>query len=146
MTTKRRQLRDRIQMVLDQCGAEYDRKKRPPLNEALADAAIAILANSKKKAKKATRQKFHKKKKQHTRQYTATELREMPYKDYLHTQHWIRTRRKALKQNGYQCYNCGARSHLQVHHLTYIRRGNERQEDLRVLCWKCHEKVHQEQE
>lgn len=30
---------------------------------------------------------------------------------------------------------------LEVHHLTYERRGRERDEDLVALCWCCHEGV-----
>ena len=37
---------------------------------------------------------------------------------------------------------CGVKHRLQVHHLTYERLGNERDEDLKVLCWACHEREH----
>lgn len=33
-------------------------------------------------------------------------------------------------------------SRLQVHHLTYIRLGNEDLSDLQVLCLGCHRRRH----
>lgn len=69
-------------------------------------------------------------------------LRSMPYPEYLDTRHWQRTRLVALRNASYRCEACGAPRHLDVHHLTYIRRGAELPEDLRVLCRDCHEKEH----
>lgn len=69
-------------------------------------------------------------------------LATMPYEDYLQTDHWYELRRKALKRANYKCQKCYHQDHLQIHHLTYERRGLELPEDLIVLCSKCHKKNH----
>lgn len=63
-------------------------------------------------------------------------------------------RATALLQSGYQCADCGLivfpherhvhilAYQLEVHHLTYIRLGNEREDDLCVLCKECHMRRH----
>ena len=81
--------------------------------------------------------KIHKKKPK-----TLHQKRQQEYRQYLKTPHWKETRAEALRLGHYRCKDCGATTHLQVHHLTYARRGHERQSDLVVLCNKCHEKRH----
>ena len=68
--------------------------------------------------------------------------RQEEYRRYLKTDHWKETRAEALKRGHYKCHDCGATANLQVHHLTYARRGHERQSDLVVVCDKCHKKRH----
>ena len=48
-----------------------------------------------------------------------------------------------LTQN--DCYCCGRRYKpgFNLHHLTYKRLGNERMDDLRMVCVPCHEAVHE---
>jgi 5-methylcytosine-specific restriction endonuclease McrA len=65
-------------------------------------------------------------------------LRAQPYADYLKTDHWQKTRQKALLRAGYKCQVCSAVSELHVHHRTYLRRGEERASDVIVLCAECH--------
>lgn len=81
--------------------------------------------------------KIHKKKPK-----TLHQKRQQEYRQYLKTPHWKETRAEALRLGHYRCYDCGSTTHLQVHHLTYARRGHERQSDLVVLCNKCHKKRH----
>jgi len=69
-------------------------------------------------------------------------LHDMPYDRYLRSDHWQFTRRRALLRAGSQCQLCEATSRLDVHHLTYDRRGREREADIIVLCHPCHEWVH----
>ena len=66
----------------------------------------------------------------------------MSYKDYLKTEHWQKTRISALIKSGYKCQLCGSTHNLNVHHNTYKNRGNEKPEDLIVLCKDCHAKFH----
>ena len=73
------------------------------------------------------------------------ELRSMPYVDYLRTNHWKRKRAKAIRKAGGRCVFCGATESLQVHHMTYARKGCEQLADLQVLCSDCHKGEHQEQ-
>lgn len=69
-------------------------------------------------------------------------LRVMPYDDYLQTQHWKSVRKRTFAMQEHLCAECGRTTNLQVHHLTYARRGAERNEDLQVLCRTCHMKRH----
>jgi len=71
-----------------------------------------------------------------------TELRDMPYKEYLQTKHWQEIRKKALHRANYKCQLCSSKENLNVHHNTYENRGCEKEEDLIVLCQKCHGKFH----
>lgn len=72
-----------------------------------------------------------------------TELRSMPYQEYLLTSEWQERRAKQLKSAGYRCQLCNARNkRLDVHHRTYARRGEEYYKDLIVLCGTCHKIFH----
>lgn len=71
------------------------------------------------------------------------ELRAMPYREYLRTPEWQAKRRAALARTGHRCVL--DRSHtanLEVHHNSYERLGDERPEDLVVLCGPCHARHH----
>lgn len=70
----------------------------------------------------------------------------IPYRDYLRTQHWRHRRKLALKQANYRCELCGATEELCVHHLSYERLWAELDEDLAVVCTKCHERIHDKHE
>jgi hypothetical protein len=69
-------------------------------------------------------------------------LREMPYKQYLETEHWLCLRDKKLRNSKFRCQLCNASGELNVHHRTYENRGNEPLHDLIVLCRNCHEHFH----
>lgn len=71
------------------------------------------------------------------------DLRAMPYQDYLKTKHWQRVRREALERADGRCQLCNSPDHLEVHHRTYERRGQEEPGDLTVLCATCHSKFHE---
>ena len=64
------------------------------------------------------------------------------YKDYLNDKSWNARRSKSLKRGNYLCSRCGSTRDLNVHHLTYARIGQEEQDDLIVLCRRCHSIVH----
>jgi hypothetical protein len=70
------------------------------------------------------------------------ELSRMRYADYLNTPEWGATRRQVLEDRDNRCESCGFPDNLQVHHLTYVHRGDERASELRVLCDACHEDEH----
>jgi hypothetical protein len=69
-------------------------------------------------------------------------LRSLPYERYLETDEWSVTRYFALRAAGYLCEGCGWGRWLEVHHRTYERLGEERLEDLAVLCDRCHAREH----
>lgn len=73
------------------------------------------------------------------------ELHRMPYRAYLASPEWKEVRRLAVRRRGYRCEHCGRLRRsidLNVHHLTYERRGYEQLEDLLVLCEPCHAREH----
>lgn len=71
------------------------------------------------------------------------DLRALPYKEYLQTEHWRLTRERALQLGWHRCVICHATEHLNVHHRTYDSVGNEDvANDLVVLCQDCHAKFH----
>lgn len=74
---------------------------------------------------------------------TIKNLRSMSYRSYLKGAHWKKTAKRRRALAGWKCEECGAtRCVLEVHHLTYARRGRERMGDLQVLCSVCHHEVH----
>jgi DNA polymerase/3'-5' exonuclease PolX len=72
-----------------------------------------------------------------------TSLAEMPYGEYLQTEHWSSLRIAKLDEAGCRCQLCNAQGvTLNVHHRTYERRGKEELTDVIVLCQPCHAKFH----
>jgi hypothetical protein len=67
-------------------------------------------------------------------------LREMPYSEYLRTNHWKKVRWEALCRCGFKCI-CGKRA-TEVHHLSYENRGCEEAGDTVGLCGECHDRWH----
>lgn len=73
-----------------------------------------------------------------------SELRAMPYREYLRTPEWQRKRGAALHRAGYCCMiDVTHGEELEVHHNTYERLGAELESDLIVLCSDCHRLHHQ---
>ena len=70
------------------------------------------------------------------------ELRTMPYREYLQTDHWKEIRMAMLKRAKFSCQLCSAKGELHVHHRSYENRGQEIYGDLIVLCANCHSKFH----
>ena len=72
--------------------------------------------------------------------------RKVSYRAYIKSPAWKRKAGAATKRAGYRCQVCnrgkqdGAR--LDAHHRTYERLGNERREDITVLCDDCHRTFH----
>lgn len=60
------------------------------------------------------------------------------YKQYLRSPQWDVKRAAAIKADGGRCRKCGKAGKLEVHHISYIRMGQERPEDLMALCPDCH--------
>lgn len=70
------------------------------------------------------------------------ELQYMPYAEYLQTPEWKATRENAVRRARGCCQTCSSTDRLNVHHRTYIRRGQEYSSDLIVLCEPCHKIFH----
>ena len=58
------------------------------------------------------------------------------------TTHWRKIRQEVLDRDK-ACAICRSTEFLEVHHRTYERIGEERQEDLITLCRECHQIFHQ---
>lgn len=77
------------------------------------------------------------------RENRLSELKYMPYADYLRTPEWKAAREAAVKRARGCCQTCASTDRLNVHHRTYARRGNEYSSDLIVLCQPCHSLFHE---
>lgn len=72
-----------------------------------------------------------------------TGLRELPYRKYLRTPEWRRTRAAALLRANHCCsLDVTHTEGLEVHHRTYERLGEELASDVIVLCRECHRLHH----
>lgn len=69
-------------------------------------------------------------------------LRDIPYDEYLRTEHWRVTRMEALDRADHRCQLCHSTERLEVHHASYERLWHERPGDLIALCRKCHATFH----
>ena len=84
----------------------------------------------------------HVRKRAWERHQRLTELGYANYEAYLHSPHWMDTRRRYYESDRPQECICGAAEDLQLHHLTYERVGRERLEDLLPFCKGCHRLIH----
>lgn len=73
---------------------------------------------------------------------TPNRFKDMPYAEYLMTEHWRRVRDGAIARAENRCQLCYRHGPLNAHHRTYLRVGCELDMDLVVLCRGCHEKFH----
>ena len=64
------------------------------------------------------------------------------YDAYILSDDWKAKASAAIKRAGGHCQLCRSTVSLNVHHNTYDNLGNERDEDLIVLCRRCHEVYH----
>jgi hypothetical protein len=66
------------------------------------------------------------------------------YALYLRSPIWRARRRIWILQARGRCQDCGWwwGRQLTIHHLTYQRLGYEGRQDVRVLCWPCHQVRH----
>lgn len=65
------------------------------------------------------------------------------YKFYLTSDKWYAFRSAVIAERGPLCQDCGMYDlAIHLHHLTYERVGNERREDVKLLCPSCHETAH----
>lgn len=63
------------------------------------------------------------------------------YHNYLRSKEWIQKKIGIIEIRGQRCEKCGEKKELKrlhLHHLNYKRIFNERSEDLKLLCNRCH--------
>lgn len=64
------------------------------------------------------------------------------YNEYMKSEGWANKRKEALDRAHNRCQLCALEYNLRVHHNSYSNLGDEREEDLIVLCDECHKKYH----
>ena len=65
------------------------------------------------------------------------------YRRYLKTKHWQQLRQEVIRRANGRCEKCGYEPWKRgVHHLTYSNVGNEKLDDLIVVCPRCHMELH----
>lgn len=67
------------------------------------------------------------------------------YRKYIDSPQWKQKAIEAKRRAGWRCQVCNAPESstlLNAHHRTYDRLGDERQEDITVLCKDCHKLFH----
>lgn len=64
------------------------------------------------------------------------------YREYLASERWKILRKRLFAARGRACERCQGTTWLEAHHRTYTRFGNERLEDLEILCRVCHQAHH----
>ena len=65
------------------------------------------------------------------------------YYEYITSDEWKEKSKEFLKDGGYECEECGGRA-TQCHHKTYDNFGDETEDDVEVLCGKCHQEKEEE--
>lgn len=76
----------------------------------------------------------------------ASHFEKFTYARYRQSKKWKALRDQVRKRAGFKCQGCGATAQeklLEVHHKTYERLGDERLEDLVLMCQRCHATEHQ---
>ena len=70
--------------------------------------------------------------------------RKSNYSKTLNNDYHREVRRKALLRDNFMCKDCGSKLNLELHHLTYLHKGNELEfmQDVVILCGICHQKRH----
>lgn len=71
----------------------------------------------------------------------------MNYTNYLQSDYWKGRRKEFRDKTWNRCYICRAKGKLETHHKRYSKDGQsilfkERHVDLRLLCRKCHQGIH----
>ncbi len=65
------------------------------------------------------------------------------YKKYMKSTAWFKRRVAYFKIHKKECVACFSKSRIVLHHINYQRLGEELDSDLIVLCWDCHNELHE---
>ena len=63
------------------------------------------------------------------------------YNEVIGSLRWKAIKARLISERGAKCQTCRAAVLLDLHHKTYERLGRELDEDLELLCRKCHDKA-----
>jgi 5-methylcytosine-specific restriction endonuclease McrA len=64
------------------------------------------------------------------------------YDYYMQSKEWFIKKKDIYNRADGKCERCGSTFRPQVHHLSYANLGNEKDNDLVLLCSKCHIVTH----
>jgi hypothetical protein len=65
------------------------------------------------------------------------------YLEYLKSDLWKNRRTRFFEKNPRRCIGCGEdQGRIDLHHRTYVRIGQELDQDLVPLCRSCHQSLH----
>lgn len=67
-------------------------------------------------------------------------LHSKQYISYINSFDWYLKRRSIMERARGICESCKQAPAIEVHHKTYDRLGNEKDEDLTAVCEPCHKK------
>lgn len=125
------------------CGLKLSPNIPRPLaeNEGVKDCALDTLASRERNYLAQRKQRLDQMK-------AAAAERAQPanretHSDYLRSDAWRELRAKVLRRAAGICEGCLDAPAEQVHHLTYAHYGHELAYELRALCGRCHERVHE---
>ncbi len=99
---------------------------------------------NKKKAKKKAKQAAARKKPKSKRKWkpkAGKKAKPSVYAKYIKSAEW-RAKSKQWREETGKCEKCGSTHQLACHHLHYDTLGNEKREDIEILCYKCHCEAH----
>lgn len=80
--------------------------------------------------------------------YISSQIKSMPYQDFLKTPYWKAITVKKMKEANFKCQICNNKGVLSTHHRSYDIHGMEifNLKELIVLCQDCHQKHHNKKE
>lgn len=67
------------------------------------------------------------------------------YSTHLKSDKWKAFKLRIIAKRGAMCERCGTSGHsvrLDLHHISYTNVGREREEDVKLLCHRCHQLMH----
>lgn len=65
------------------------------------------------------------------------------YQQYLNSPEWVARRTLYFSKHAKECFGCGTREAIDLHHHTYVRLGREQDSDLIPVCREHHFLIHQ---
>lgn len=109
----------------------------PEYIETLYKGIVSKKSLKKKKERKERREARRAKKKQKP-------SKSNKYTEYITSALWENRKNRLFQEFPRICVVCSSTKRIVVHHLKYDSReyGNERNEDLAIICWICHGKFH----
>lgn len=77
-----------------------------------------------------------------TEKKSARSSQHLKYEAYIQSKRWEQRKTAYYRLHAKECWRCGVTVKIHLHHHTYIRLGQEWDDDLVPLCESCHDRVH----